>query len=227
MARQADAIVELLRNPDHDTRVLGRLAFYYAKMAHEGDMRKVTLPGEQPKNYFDAHSKKAALELNELGANQDAIDAALLHDTVEMGHASYNDLRRWTNPKVEQIVRYVSKDETIADKTEQKLDMFNRLSQDTALIEAIEVKIAENKATILDSIDEIKAFKNTYHAQNFSFKPAERVAFARQILNVGIIRQHESAVLQRLLPAFKQAIDEFQSFVDEYYPSYTNNEKAA
>lgn len=212
----------------HDTRG----AYTFAERAHEGQTRKINLSGGDPEKYFDAHSKEAGRFLAICGADAMAINAAYLHDTVEKGVATFDDIEREFGRETRTIVQLVSKNndlptDTPEQKFVQKQDMIDRLTQPDTPVRALEVKVADNFVTVIDSIQEILHFKDTYHQQGFNFDPWQRIAFMRGVLRAAGNRAGDSQVLQAMVPLFEQAIDEFESLVTEYYPDSKGKEFAA
>ncbi|MBN1425292.1 bifunctional (p)ppGpp synthetase/guanosine-3',5'-bis(diphosphate) 3'-pyrophosphohydrolase [Candidatus Fermentibacteria bacterium] len=103
MTLSSDAFIAGVRDldPSLDTVILGR-AFDMASAAHRDQMRA---SGEA---YF-SHPQAVALTVARLGQGSDAVAAALLHDVVEDGGVTIDNVRRAFGPGIATLVAALSK----------------------------------------------------------------------------------------------------------------------
>ncbi len=130
--------VVLENNPQSDT-VLIEEAYEFAREMHEGQYRKSGEP-------YIIHPVNVAIVLADLGMDDNAIAAGLLHDVVEDTDCSSLDLERKFNKEVAFLVEGVTKLDKIQchSKEERQLEsyrkMFVAMAQD---IRVIIIKLAD------------------------------------------------------------------------------------
>lgn len=125
-------------NPNANATLIEE-AYEYAKMLHEGQYRKSGEP-------YIIHPVSVAIILADLGMDDNAIVAGLLHDVVEDTDCSSLDLERKFNKEVAFLVEGVTKLDKITchSKEERQLEsyrkMFIAMAQD---IRVIIIKLAD------------------------------------------------------------------------------------
>lgn len=79
-----------------------RKAYYYAKEVHKNDIRK-------SKEEYMHHPLNVAYILTDLYADSDTLSAALLHDTIHIGHADLQDIDNTFGKDISMLVKGITK----------------------------------------------------------------------------------------------------------------------
>ncbi len=114
-------------------------AFYFSKTAHEGQFRKSGEP-------FFTHPVEVALILSDLGMDDAAITAAMLHDTIEDTAYTYDDITREFGEEIAILVEGVTKLGQIpySSKEEQQAENLRKMLMAMAKdIRVIIIKLAD------------------------------------------------------------------------------------
>lgn len=77
-------------------------AYYYAKEVHKNDIRK-------SKEEYMHHPLNVAYILTDLYADSDTLSAALLHDTIHIGHADLQDIENTFGKDISMLVKGITK----------------------------------------------------------------------------------------------------------------------
>src|SRR5690625_166714 len=93
-------------------------AIYFATKAHEGQVRKVS---QSP---FIFHPLAVGCILNDAGADEDAIIAGILHDTVEDTDVTLNDIKETFGENIANLVDGCSENKTLSweQRKQQTID---------------------------------------------------------------------------------------------------------
>jgi len=134
---QADEIVKALiqHNPDADA-VMVRKAYDYASAAHAGQLR---LSGDP----YLTHPASVALTLAQMGFDEHAVAAGLLHDTVEDTSASIEELDAEFGEQVADIVDGVTKISLMTFDTKEEAQAENIRKMILAMSHDIRVPIVK------------------------------------------------------------------------------------
>ncbi len=114
-------------------------AFYFSKKAHEGQFRKSGEP-------FFTHPVEVALILSDLGMDDAAIAAAMLHDTIEDTQYTFEDIKKEFGEEVAILVEGVTKLGQIpySSKEEQQAENLRKMLMAMAKdIRVIIIKLAD------------------------------------------------------------------------------------
>jgi (p)ppGpp synthase/HD superfamily hydrolase len=93
---------------------LTEAALAFAAERHDGQLRE----GEQAP--FVTHPLEVASLLSAAGYADEVVASGVLHDVLESTDTQANELERRFGPAVAALVRWVSEDDSIADRTERK-----------------------------------------------------------------------------------------------------------
>ena len=91
-----------------------RKAYYYAKEVHKNDIRK-------SKEEYMHHPLNVAYILTDLYADSDTLSAALLHDTIHIGHADLQDIDNTFGKDISMLVKGITKINTLTNAASPKL----------------------------------------------------------------------------------------------------------
>ena len=125
-------------NPGLDRERL-RTAFDYARIKHEGQLRKDGSP-------YVTHPLEVAHNCAEMGLDEDSLIAALLHDTIEDTDATHEEIARLFGESVAELVEGVTKltRVTYTSKEEEQMENLRKMLMAMARdIRVILIKIAD------------------------------------------------------------------------------------
>lgn len=173
----ADFLKEVEQSGRHyDVTEITR-AYELAEKAHEGQMR---LSGES----YVTHPLEVARLLVELGLDSDCIAAALLHDTIEDTPVAYEDLKKFFNSTVADLVDGVSKLGKIpyTSKEEEQVENLRKMFLATAKdIRVIIIKLADrlHNARTFASLPEEKQLSKALETMEVYAPLAHRLGMQR------------------------------------------------
>lgn len=143
-------------------------AIYFATKAHEGQVRKVS---QSP---FIFHSLALGCILNDAGADEDAIIAGILHDTVEDTDVTLNDIKETFGENIANLVDGCSENKTLSweQRKQQTIDDLQIACEKVCL-----VTCADKIHNLQVSIDGVKEkgkdffvhFKRGYNEQKWYY----------------------------------------------------------
>ena len=151
-------------NPNADA-VLIEEAYEYARALHEGQYRKSGEP-------YIIHPVSVAIILADLGMDDNAIVAGLLHDVVEDTDCSSLDLERKFNKEVAFLVEGVTKLDKIQcnSKEERQLESYRKMF----------IAMAQDVRVII-----IKLADRVHNMRTMSFQsPEKQKSIARETLEI-------------------------------------------
>ena len=125
-------------NPGLDRERL-RTAFDYARVKHEGQLRKDGSP-------YVTHPLEVAHNCAEMGLDEDSLIAALLHDAIEDTDATHEEIARLFGESVAELVEGVTKltRVTYTSKEEEQMENLRKMLMAMARdIRVILIKIAD------------------------------------------------------------------------------------
>ena len=111
-------------------------AFVFAENAHRGQKRK---GGDVP---YITHPLCVAMVLSRVGADDDLICSALLHDTVEDCNVSFTEIENYFGERVMQIVKEVTEDSKTNSWEERKRkaeEKIKKISNDALLLKSADI----------------------------------------------------------------------------------------
>lgn len=106
---QATKIISAIKNPTEEEKQLIEKAYFFAKKAHDGQLRKSGEP------YFN-HVFTTAFNLADLGMSANVICAGLLHDVLEDTETTEDELRNEFGEEIVSLVNGVTKLGTVKYK---------------------------------------------------------------------------------------------------------------
>ena len=173
-----------------------------AHAAHEGQERK---GGGVP---YLLHPLHAALILARVGADDETLQAAILHDVVE-------DCDEWTIERVEvefgarvsAIVAEVTENKDLSweDRKQAQVDHVAHISQEARM-----VKAADKLHNLSSLLDDLRMATNPRDVwRYFSRGPEQTLAMARDLVNA--LTAH---VDDRLAAPLRKTLEELESFVE-------------
>lgn len=145
----------------HELPSYQQVAYTIAQEAHAGETRADGSP------YFE-HCYRVFRTVQGLGLRDEATVAALLHDTVEHGKLTLDEIRRWFGARVENMVGMLT-----PYYTSERFPWLNRAARKhreclrlaTADAETRAIKLADRLDNIATVIDKGEAFARVYVAE--------------------------------------------------------------
>jgi GTP pyrophosphokinase len=155
--KQLEELLSNCRNYTEESRSRIRKAFDFANHAHMGVRRKAGEP------YILHPLTVAMIVVKEIGLDEDAICAALLHDVVEDADYTVEDIRFSFGDKVAEMVDGLTKIAGVFDKTQSKqAENFKKILLTLITdINVILIKLADrlHNMRTLDAMSERKQFQ--------------------------------------------------------------------
>lgn len=162
----------------------------YAATAHEKQIRKLS------GNHFIEHPFEVLELVRGVTDDIPTLQAAILHDTVEDTTVTFDDLRGQFGAETEFIVWGVTKDDTIKDKSEQKLAYLYRLRFEAPEASVI-VALADKIHNLTDLIENYVLLGDEMWA-HFSSPPEEQIEWFRAVLEIGRERVPDCPLIAEL-----------------------------
>ena len=173
----------------------------YAATAHEKQIRKLS------GNHFIEHPFEVLELVRTVTDDIPTLQAAILHDTVEDTTVTFDDLRAEFGAETEFTVWGVTKDDTIKDKSEQKLAYLHRLRYEAPAASVI-VALADKIHNLRDLIENYALLGDEMWS-HFSSPPEEQIEWFRAVLEIGKERAPDCplvAELEATIEVFRTAV---------------------
>ncbi|MFX0162464.1 MAG: HD domain-containing protein [Candidatus Hodarchaeota archaeon] len=138
-------------------------AFFFSKMAHEGQKRKGGAD-------FFIHPLEVAKMLSKLGADEETVCAALLHDVVEDTEATLDEVREEFGEKIAFLVEALTK---------TSIDFENKAERKARYREQVKKATEEDRRVLLIKLADRLHNIKTLHV----FEEKKRVHIAKETLD--------------------------------------------
>jgi GTP pyrophosphokinase len=175
ISKQLSELLSNCQNYTEESKNRIRKAFDFANHAHMGVRRKAGEP------YILHPLTVAMIVVKEIGLDEDAICAALLHDVVEDADYTVEDIRFSFGDKVAELVDGLTKIEGVFDKTQSKqAENFKKILLTLITdINVILIKLADrlHNMRTLDAMSERKQFQIASETFYLFAPLAERLGF--------------------------------------------------
>ena len=128
-----------------DARPLTEAALLFAAERHDGQL----LEGEQAP--FVEHPLEVASLLSAAGYPDEVVASGVLHDVLESTDTPAAELEHRFGPRVAELVRAVSEDDSIGDRTERKAALREQVARGTLEAAAVFAADKVSRARVLRS----------------------------------------------------------------------------